>query len=301
MGRVICDVIDVIKAESHMTGDLVSSPAYRITMDRLEAARRLTSTGDEYWNARDINSLLGYPTWREFEHLVSRATDAMRNNGIDPSHQIVLTHKMMEVGKGGRLRGDDYFLSRSACYLIAMNGDPAKPEIAGAQAYFTIKTRQMEILEQQDSPGHKRLAARDRVTQSFKRVSGVAQEAGVQRQPLFHDARYQGLYGGRSTKAVKALKGVADKDTLFDFAGALELSAHEFQMNLAANVIEKQGNKGERHAIDTNRKVAERVRASFIDSNGTLPEKLALEEPIKNVRKKLGAQAKLAKPDSSGI
>lgn len=283
-----------------MTRELTSSPAYRVTMDRLEAAKRQTSSGDEYWNARDINELFGYPHWREFENLINRAREALKNNGIDPSHQIVLTHKMMEVGKGGRVKGDDFFLSRSACYLIAMNGDPGKSEIAGAQAYFAIKTRQMEILEQQDSPDHKRLAARERVTRSFKRVSGVAQGAGVQRQPLFHDARYQGLYGGKTTREVKSLKGLKDKDNLFDFAGALELSAHEFQMNLAAHVIDKEGIKGERHAINTNRKVGEGVRESFVKSNGTLPERLALEEPIKNVKKRLGGQAKLSKPTSAG-
>src|SRR5271157_4236976 len=133
---------------------------------------------------------------------------------VEPSHQIVLTHKMMEVGKGAQRQGDDYFLSRAACYLIAMNGDPSKPQIAAAQAYFAIKTRQMEILEQKEEehPDVRRVAARERVTQSFRRVSGAAKDAGVQRQGLFHDARYQGLYGGRGTREVKRLKGLDEKD-----------------------------------------------------------------------------------------
>jgi DNA-damage-inducible protein D len=256
----------------------------------------MSAAGEDYWFAREINEILGYPAWSKFENVIERARSAFVNNGIDPSHQIVLTSKLMGVGKGAQLRGADFFLSRAACYLIAMNGDPSKPEIAAAQAYFAIKTRQMELLEAQESPDQRRVAARERVTQSFRRVSGVAKDAGVQRQALFHDARYQGLYNGRGTREVKRLKGLGEKDNLFDFAGALELSAHEFQMNLAANVLAKDAVKGEQHAIVTNRKVGEHVRTTIKNSGGTLPEALKLEEPIKNVKKRLATPKALKRP-----
>jgi DNA-damage-inducible protein D len=282
-----------------MAQELKDLPEYRSTMDQLERVKRVSSTAEEYWLAREINDLLGYPTWREFESVIERARASFVQNGIEPSHQIVLTHKMMEVGKGAQRQGDDYFLSRAACYLIAMNGDPSKAQIAAAQAYFAIKTRQMEILEQDESPDRRRVAARERVTQSFRRVSGVAKDVGVQRHALFHDARYQGLYGGRGTREVKRLKGLGETDNLFDFAGALELSAHEFQMNLAANVLAKENVKGEQRAIATNRKVGEHVRSTIKNSGGTLPETLKLEEPIKNVKKRLGIPKTLPKPTSS--
>ena len=114
-------------------------------------------------------------------------------------------------------------------------------------------------------------------------------------QGLFHDARYQGLYGGRGTREVRRLKGLGEKDNLFDFAGALELSAHEFQMNLAANVLGKDNIKGEQQAITRNRRVGEHVRTTIKNSGGTLPEILKLEEPIKIVRKRLGATKALPK------
>ena len=278
-----------------MPQDLVDLPAYRSTMERLEGVKRASAEGEDYWLAREINELLGYPAWREFEAVVERARSSFAKNGIEPSHQIVLTHKMMGVGKGAQRQGDDYFLSRAACYLIAMNGDPSKPEIAAAQAYFAIKTRQMEILEQGEHPDARRVAARERVTQSFRRVSGTAKDAGVQRQGLFHDARYQGLYGGPGTREVKRLKGLDENDNLFDFAGALELSAHEFQMNLAADVLGKENVKGEQQAITTNRRVGEHIRATIKNSGGTLPEVLKLEEPIKDVRKRLKTPKALPK------
>lgn len=281
-----------------MSGELTQSPQYRSTMDRLERLKRLTEEGVEYWLAREIHDTLGYPNWREFEGLLDRAGEALRQNGIDPSHHFVLTHKVMAGGKGSQQQGDDYFLSRSACYLTAMNGQSSKPEIAAAQAYFVVKTREKE-LEDERSDDEKRLELREKVTQSVKVVSAVAQAAGVrsQMQGVFHDQRYRGLYG-MSQKDVKGLKGLGLKDQLLDRAGLLELSMHDFQMNLAADVIGKSTTKGEQAAIQTNLEVAKRVRRTVEKSGGTLPEHLQLEPPIKEVKKRVAHQKKLSGPSN---
>jgi DNA-damage-inducible protein D len=198
--------------------DLVDLPAYRSTMERLEGVKRATAEGEDYWLAREINELLGYPGWREFEAVVERARSAFAKNGIDPSHQIVLTHKMMEVGKGAQRQGDDYFLSRPACYLIAMNGDPSKPEIAAAQAYFAIKTRQMEILEQ-EHPDVRRVAARERVTHSFRRVSGAAKDAGVQRQVFSMMRAIKGYTADAARARLGDLRALAKRITYSTLLG----------------------------------------------------------------------------------
>jgi len=281
-----------------MSGELTQSPQYRSTMDRLERLKRLSEEGVEYWLARDINVTLGYPNWREFEALMERAGESLRQNSIEPSHHFVLTHKMVELGSGSQRQVDDYFLSRSACYLTAMNGDPAKPEIAAAQAYFVVTTREKE-LEDERSDDEKRLELREKVTQSVKVVSAVAQAAGVrsQMQGVFHDQRYRELYG-MSQKDVKGLKGLGLKDQLLDRAGLLELSMHDFQMNLAADVIGKSTTKGEQAAIQTNLEVAQRVRRTVERSGGTLPEHLQLEPPIKEVKKRVANQKKLSGPSN---
>ncbi len=279
-----------------MTNTLVGMPAYRQTIEQLERIKRVTGDGTEYWMARDVGPILGYAAWREFEAVIARARDAFAGNRVDASHHIVLTHKMMGLGNSGQRRLDDHFLSKAACYLIAMNGDPSKPVIAAAQAYFVIQTQRMEQVEEL-SEDAKRLALRDKVKQSVKRVSGVAQEAGVrsQMQGVFHDARYQGLYG-MGLRELKRFKGLKDNEQLFDRAGPLELSANDFQMNLAADVIKREKIKGEQAAIARNKTVATHVRNTITQSQGTLPEKLPLEPPIKEVQKRLKAQGKLPPP-----
>jgi DNA-damage-inducible protein D len=249
--------------------------------------------GMDFWMARDIHDILGYPAWDKFEPVIDRAAASLRENGIDPSHHIAQTSKMMELGKGAQRKVTDYFLSRAACRLIAMNGDPAKPQIAGAQAYFVVQTHRMEQIDQR-SDDEKRLELREKVSQSVKRVSGVAQDAGVRSamQGVFHDARYQGLYG-MSLKAVKVVKGLQEKQQLLDRAGSLELSMHDFQMNLAASVIAEDSTKGEQRAIKTNLDVARRVRKTVTDSGKKTPESLPLKPPIKEVKKRLTDQKKL--------
>ncbi|WP_394888013.1 BRO family protein [Mesorhizobium sp. AaZ16] len=268
-------------------------PAYRSTIDRLEALRRRGSNGQEYWMARDIHEVVGYRAWDKFEPVIDRAAASFTANKIDPSHHIARASKMMELGGGGKREGMDYFLSRAACRLITMNGDPSKPEIAAAQAYFVVQTHRMEA---QDAltQDEKRLNLRDKVTTAFRTVSGVAKEAGVpnSKQALFHDARYQGLYG-MPRRDVMARKGLKREDNPFDYAGPLELSANEFQMNMAADVIKKEGVKGEYRVIDRNKKIAQDVRKVMHDSGSTMPENLPVAEPIRVVEKRVKAARKI--------
>lgn len=274
-----------------MASDVVRHPAYGHTMYRLEEVKKLNSQGDDFWIGREIFPILGYAEWDSFLPVIQRAEESITAAGGEPSHHIRHTTKMMGVGKGGRRRVGECFLSRGACYLIAMNGQPSKPEIAAAQHYFAIQARNAE-LAQQESADHKRLTFRDRVTAAFKRVSTVAEDHGVTRFGWFHNARFQGLYN-RSKREVDQTKGLAEGEHLFDRAGALELSAHEFQMQLAATKIVNEGINGENDCVEANLEVAKQVRQTIIDQAGVKLEDVALErEHIASVRKRLGPKPK---------
>lgn len=279
--------------------DLTSAPAYRATMEKLEELKEVTATGVDFWRARGIYGVLGYTTWQNFELVMQRARDACAGIGDDPSHHFSETTKMVPVGSGAERRVLDVFLSRTACYLVAMNGDPSKPEVAAAQAYFTVQTRRMEIRDREDaqvSYDERRLELRGRVTASVKKVSKVAQNAGVRNssQAFFHDARYRGLYNA-PLKEVKRKKGLPEKENLMDRAGPMELSANDFQMNLAAEVIAREGINREEQAIAKNRDVAARVRQVIADNGSTLPEDLPVEPPIKVIQARLKRAKKLPK------
>lgn len=275
------------RSSRQLDSDLPQRVEYRTTMERLEAARHSRKDDVEYWFAREIQSIFGYESWAKFTPVLERVRASMTANSVDPSHHIVQTDKLVEIGGGAKRRTTDYFLSRASCYLVAMNGDPSKPEVAAAQAYFAVATRAREV-DEALAHDEKRLELREKVTRSFKAVSGVAKEAGVQnnKQALFHDARYQGLYG-TSAQGVKKTKGLQPNENPFDRMGALELSANDFQMNLAAETLRQERVKGESNAIRKNKEIAEKVRKTMIDSGSRPPEELPVDEPINQVRKRV--------------
>lgn len=275
-----------------MASDLVQHAKAQDTMSRIAAAKRQLANGTDYWKARELAEILGYEKWQNFENVISRARSAIEANGTNSSHHIAETSKMVGVGDGGKRRVVEFFLSRLACYLIAMNGDPTKPEVAGAQEYFALQTRRAEIMES-DTEDRARLLKREKVTAALKRVSDVAKDVGVIRYDYFHGAKYDGLYE-MNAKEVGRHKGLKEGENLLDRAGHLELSAHAFQADLAAEKILKDGISGQDAAISANREVARRVRKLVISEAGRTPEELPLEpEPIQVVRKRLTDRKRL--------
>lgn len=108
--------------------------------------------GQEYWSARNLQTMLGYTEWRNFEKTIKKAMTACKNVGQNPAANFVESNKVTDQGKHGNYTVKDYRLTRFACYLTAMNGDPDKPEIAHAQTYFAVKAREAEIGSARSAP-----------------------------------------------------------------------------------------------------------------------------------------------------
>ncbi|MDP7721842.1 phage antirepressor KilAC domain-containing protein [Mycobacterium sp. TY814] len=130
-----------------MSDDLVQADSGGSPFD---AIRRVRANGSEYWTARDLCNVVEYETWRNFAAAIERAMVAAENTKVPVHTNFVGVNKMVTVGFGER-QIEDFELSRLACYLVLMNGDPRKPKIAEAQAYFAIKTRQAEIAPRQQA------------------------------------------------------------------------------------------------------------------------------------------------------
>ncbi len=253
-----------------------------------EELRLANPHGAEYWSARDLQPMLGYNHWRNFEKAIAKAVTSCQKSGNDPEHHFARARKAIAGGKGAVQEVPDFHLSRFACYLIAQNGDPRKPEIALAQKYFAIQTRRQELTDafRRDQ---ERLELRQQTKAEFKALSGAAQDAGVQSRMfgVFHDAGYKGLYGGLGSEQIKTRKRIPGGENLMDRMDTTELAANQFRMTQAREKLKSHGVNGQRQAIDTHTQVGKEVREAIKRIGGTMPENLPPAEHIKQVEKRL--------------
>lgn len=270
-----------------------------------ESLKQVNDHDAEYWSARDLQPLLGYSQWRRFEDAVRRAITSCEKSGNNPEHHFAGAGKPITGGKGAVQIVQDYQLSRFACYLIAQNGDPRKPEIAQAQKYFAIQTRRQELSERL-AADRERLELRKQTSEEFKTLSGAARQAGVQNRMfgIFHDAGYKGLYGGLGNEQIKARKNVPANEQLMDRMNATELAANQFRMTQTRDKLAREGIRDQQQAIRAHEQVGKEVRAAIKRIGGERPENIPAAEHIKEVEKRIKTatpRLELDERDASGL
>ena len=252
-----------------------------------ENLKHINEYGQEFWYARELQPALEYSQWRYLKEAIERAKTACANSGQNMSDHFAEVRKMVEIGSNAKREIEDIALSRYACYLIVMNGDPRKEIIALGQTYFAVKTRQQELIEDYDrlSEEQKRLAIRNEMKRHNSALASAAQEAGI-KQPIdfaiFQNYGYMGLYNGLKAKDIKERKGLQKNQDILDYMGSTELAANLFRATQTEEKLRREHIQGKSEANKTHYKVGKKVRQTIKELGGTMPEDLPT--PEKSVR-----------------
>ena len=247
--------------------------------------------GIECWSAREMQLLLGYSKWENFEKVIQKAKDACANAGEEISNHFPDIRKVIGAGKGAQQIIDDVALTRYACYLVAQNGDSRKAEIAFAQNYFAVQTRRAEIIEQRLLQ-FERVKAREKLSQTEKQLSGILYERGVDNKgfAIIRSKDDQVLFR-LSTLQLKKKIGVPDNRPVADFLPTISIKAKDLAAEMTGLNVQTKDLKGqspiEKEHIDN----SSAVRKMLLE-RGIKPENLPAAEDVKKLQRMLEANNK---------
>lgn len=235
--------------------------------------------GITYWWASDLMKMLGYPNMKSFQKVLDRATKAFVSLNI-PHYENILAEQRTYNG----VSFQDFKLTRFACYMTVMNGDPKKIEVAQAQAYFAQQTRKFELFIE-NNQDIDRLLIREELTEGNKSLSSTVKQAGVNNYAKFTNAGYLGMYNMPSWQLEKK-RGVK-KGKLMDFMGRTELAANLFRVTQTEERIKSKGIYGQDHLEQTHFQVGKEVREIIQKNVGKNPENLPQQKQLPEVKKEL--------------
>lgn len=266
-----------------------------------ESIKHINDAGQEYWTGRELQKVLEYTEWRNFIKALEKAKVACESSGNDVDLHFVGVNKSSPMPNGGVRIIDDFELSRYACYLIVMNGDPRKEVIAVGQTYFAVKTRQQELIDNYDelTEEQKRIAIRGEMISHNKSLAEAAHMAGVRTSKdfaIFQNRGYQGLYGGLGVKEIQKRKGLAPNQKILDHMGSTELAANLFRATQTDEKIRREKITGKHAANEAHFEVGQKVRQTIKELGGTMPEDLPT--PKKSIKQIEKEQAKRKLLDS---
>lgn len=231
------------------------------------------ANGTTHWDESIVMQVLGYESGQSFSKALMRAKQACLSLGIQCEEHFV------------RQENGQHAITRFGCYLVAMNGDPRKPEVAAAQAYFAaIAETFQDRLEHAEAID--RVLIRDEVTDGQKAMASTAKSHGVENYAFFLNKGYMGMYN-MSLERLRDYKGLGAKDKLIDRMGKTELAAHLFRITQTTEKIANENIRGQTKLEQTAYNVGQKVRNTMEELSGKSPEDIPLAEDIGQVRKKL--------------
>ncbi len=261
--------------------------------------RHIDENGNEFWYARELQPVLHYAKWENFHKVIKTAMIACKISKQSVEEQFPEVRKLFVVNNGAKRYQIDYKLTRYACYLIVMNGDPRKEVIALGQTYFAVKTRSQELAELFDrlSEDEKRLFIRGDIRQKNMLLAEAAHKAGIITQKeyaTFQDAGYRGLYGGMTGRDIAEHKGLSEGEEILDYMGGTELAANLFRITQTEEKMRREKTDTPEKANAAHYEVGTIVREAIARAGGTMPEELPT--PEKSIKQLESEQRKEIKP-----
>ena len=242
-----------------------------------EDIKHIDKNGSEYWLARELQNVLGYHQWRSINDLIVRAISACKESKYNIDDHFALCRKMVDIGSKTTRKIIDYKLSRYACYLIVMNGNPKKEIIALGQTYFAIQTRKQELSEKEYnelSEDEERLYRRNQARKGNYNLNQTAVKSGVKDLARFHNAGYKGLYNGETADDIFKRKKLRYREDILDNMGSEELADNIFRIAQTDAKLKRDNVDNEYTANSVHYEVGKEVRNSIKRLGGTMPEKL---------------------------
>jgi len=231
--------------------------------------------GVECWSARELQKLLGYALWQNFEKVLAKAKSACENVDEKVGDHFIDINKMVGIGSGAQKQVKDILLTRYACYLIAQNGDSQKSQIAFAQTYFAVQARR-----------------RAKLRETEKQLSAVLYERGVDDQgfAIIRSKGDKALFN-LDTAKLKRKMGVPENRPVADFLPTVSIKAKDFAAAMTAENVQIKDLHGvpsiEKEHVDNNLG----VRKIMIE-RGLVPENLPPAEDVQKVERRLKTEDK---------